>query len=99
MSKSKHTVVVLITTVVDGTTSVDKVTKTLDQEPTSSSDDVDVYTSTVTEDGEVKVVTGTLFPDNRGVSSGARSLYTPLLATSTKGMSAVLVALLMASIL
>ncbi|KAJ2512626.1 hypothetical protein H4217_006785 [Coemansia sp. RSA 1939] len=82
---SKHTVVLTLTEYVDGTTSVGKITRTLDDDPDTTTtqenkddkggDDEDgednqPFTSTITVDGNVIVVTNTL-PYSESDSSGS----------------------------
>ncbi|KAJ2662437.1 hypothetical protein IWW48_001846 [Coemansia sp. RSA 1200] len=82
---SKHTIVLTVTEYVDGTTSVSKITRTLDDDPDTTTaqennddkggDDEDgkdnqPFTSTITVDGNVIVVTNTL-PYSESDSSGS----------------------------
>ncbi|KAJ2507697.1 hypothetical protein GGH95_004919 [Coemansia sp. RSA 1836] len=74
-TKPRRTVIELVTTFVDGSVSIGKVTKTEDIDestPTTTKrgSGGSLYTSTYTQDGEVKIVTGTM---TDGMNSGASS--------------------------
>ncbi|KAJ1889551.1 hypothetical protein LPJ71_008169, partial [Coemansia sp. S17] len=81
-SKPKRTVVELITTFVDGSISIGKVTKTVDVDesttkPTKTGGGL--YTSTYTQDGQVKIVTGTISDEmNSGALSSVLSVTSTL---------------------